>query len=138
MAQCGYDQVGRASGINGFDIVDSGTLPSNPAELLGSIKMSELLEKAHLAYDYVIIDGPPLLVSDAKTLAALVDGTIMVLNASSTSRGTAQRALRELRDINADLVGCVLLGVRVMKGGYFQEIYKSYQEYQQVHMAKSV
>jgi hypothetical protein len=53
-----------------------------------------------------------------------------VLNAASTSRGAAQRAVFELRSVGANLVGCVLFAVRAMKGGYFHEQFKSYRRYQ--------
>jgi capsular exopolysaccharide synthesis family protein len=138
MGQCNYDKIARSSGIVGFDIVDSGPLPSNPAEILGGERMHQLLHWAGKEYDYIILDGPPLLISDAKTLAAEVDGTILVLNATSTHRGAAQRALRELQAINANIVGTVLLGVRTMKGGYFQEMFRSYERYQQVQPAGAV
>jgi len=138
MGQCEYDDVVRTSGIEGFDIIDSGPLPSNPAEILGSANMTKLLEKSRELYDSVVIDGPPLLISDAKILAAQADGTIVVFNAAATRRGAAQRTLRELRDINANLIGGVLVGVRSMKGGYFQEVYRSYQAYQQIQVAQPV
>lgn len=138
MGQCEYDDVVRTSGIEGFDIIDSGPLPSNPAEILGSANMTKLLEKSRELYDSVVIDGPPLLLTDAKILAAQADGTIVVFNAGATRRGAAQRTLRELRDINANLIGGVLVGVRSMKGGYFQEVYRSYQAYQQIQVAQPV
>ena len=138
MGQCEYDDVVRSSGIEGFDIIDSGPLPSNPAEILSGANMNKLLEKSRQLYDYVVIDGPALLVSDAKILAAQADGTIVVFNATATRRGAAQRTLRELRSINANIIGGVLLGVRVMKGGYFHEIYRSYQKYQQVQAIQPI
>jgi capsular exopolysaccharide synthesis family protein len=138
MGQCEYDDIARTSGIEGFDIIDSGPLPSNPAEILGSANMIKLLQKSRELYDYVVIDGPPLLISDAKILASAADGTIVVFNAEATRRGAAQRTLRELRDINADLIGSILVGVRTMKGGYFQEVYRSYQAYQQIQVAQPV
>ncbi len=137
LGQCQMDQgVIRSSGVDGFDIIDAGPLPASPAEVLASAAMHDLLEKCRSNYDYIIIDGPPLLISDAKTLAAQVDGTILVFNAESTHRGAAQRSLRELREINANLVGTVLLGVKAMKGGYFQEAFRSYQEYQRANVAQ--
>jgi polysaccharide biosynthesis transport protein len=136
VGQCEYQNIIRSSGIEGFDIIDSGPLPSHPAELLGNSAMRDLLEKMKREYDYVIIDGPPMFVSDAKTLASEVDGVILVFNATATRRGVAQRVLRELRDIKAELVGTVLLGVRTLKGGYFHEAQKSYHDYQQVPVAQ--
>ncbi|MHC4721489.1 MAG: GumC family protein [Planctomycetota bacterium] len=141
MGQCEYDDIARTSGIEGFDIIDSGPLPSNPAEILGSANMTKLLQKSRELYDYIVIDGPPLLISDAKILASSADGTIVVFNAEATRRGAAQRTLRELRelrDINANLIGSILVGVRSMKGGYFQEVYRSYQAYQQIQVAQPV
>jgi len=138
MGQCGYDDVARPSGIEGLDVIDSGPLPSNPAEILDSANMSKLLEKSRELYDYVVIDGPPILISDAKILAAQADSTIIVFNTAMTRRGAAQRILRELRNINANIIGSVLLGVRSMKGGYFQEVYRSYQAYQQIQVAGPV
>jgi Mrp family chromosome partitioning ATPase len=100
--------------------------------------MTKLLQKSRELYDYVIIDGPPLLISDAKILASAVDGTIVVFNAEATRRGAAQRTLRELGDINANLIGSILVAVRTMKGGYFHEVYRSYQAYQQIQVAQPV
>jgi succinoglycan biosynthesis transport protein ExoP len=128
--QCGYEVI-RPSGIEGLDIVDTGPMPSNPAELLARPRMHELVKEQRKVYDYVIIDSPPLLlVSDAKILSKIADAAILVLNADATSRGAAQRAVFELRAIGVNLIGCVLLGVRAMKGGYFNEQFKSYRRYQ--------
>ncbi|MBN1817071.1 MAG: polysaccharide biosynthesis tyrosine autokinase [Sedimentisphaerales bacterium] len=139
MGQCQEEQsIIRSSGIEDFDIVDAGPLPANPGELLGSDRMMKLLDYARTAYDYVVLDGPPLLVSDAKTLAAIADGTVLVFNAATTKRGAAQRALRELRAINANVIGTVLMGVKTMKGGYFEEMFRTYQKYQQVPVRPAV
>ena len=131
MHQCTAAEAVRPSGIEGLDITDCGPLPANPAELLGSTRMEELLAKQRKDYDYIIIDGPPvLLVSDAKVLAGLVDATLLVFNAAATSRGAAQRTIRELKQVNARIVGCVLFAARAIKGGYFNEQFKSYRKYQ--------
>jgi len=131
MHQCTAAEAVRPSGIEGLDIIDCGPLPANPSELLGSTRMEELLAKQRKEYDYIIIDGPPvLLVSDTKVLARLVDATLLVFNAAATSRGAAQRTIRELKDVNARIVGCVLFAARSIKGGYFQEQFKSYRKYQ--------
>ena len=129
MGQCDSAKVIRTSDTSGLDVVDSGPLPPNPAELLGSDKMSKLLVELGAKYDYVILDGPPLIMSDAKSLASMVDGTLVVFNTEITRKGAAQRILRELKEVNADVIGCVLIGVRSVKGGYFKEMYETYRDY---------
>jgi capsular exopolysaccharide synthesis family protein len=129
--QCASGEAARSSGIEGLSIIDCGPPPANPAELLGSDRMETLLAEQSKNYDYIIIDGPPvLLVSDAKVLAGLVDATVLVINAAETSRGAAQRTIRELKEVNAKIAGCVLFAARSIKGGYFQEQFNSYRKYQ--------
>ena len=131
MNQCSSKEAVRSGGIEGLDIIDCGPLPANPAELLGSPRMEELLDRQRKNYDHIIIDGPPvLLVSDAKVLARLVDTTILVFNAAATSRGAAQRTIREFEEVNAKIIGCVLFAARSIKGGYFHEQFKSYRKYE--------
>jgi len=128
--QCSSGEAVRSSGIEGLGIIDCGPAPANPAELLGSARMESLLAEQRTNYDYIIIDGPPsLLVSDAKVLAGLVDATVLVFNAMATSRGAAQRTVRELEQVDAKIIGCVLFAARSIKGGYFQEQFKSYRRY---------
>jgi capsular exopolysaccharide synthesis family protein len=129
--QCGFQEAIRPGGIEGLDIIDCGPLPANPAELLGSPRMEELLGRQRNNYDHIIIDGPPvLLLSDAKALARLVDTTVLVFNAAATSRGAAKRTIREFKEVNAKIIGCVLFAARSMKGGYFNEQFKSYRKYE--------
>ncbi|UCG57666.1 MAG: polysaccharide biosynthesis tyrosine autokinase [Phycisphaerales bacterium] len=129
--QCGYAEAVRPSGIKNLAIIDSGVLPPNPAELLASADMETLIKEQGKNYDHIVIDSPPiLLVSDAKVLAKLVDGTVIVFNAAATRRGAAQRTIFELRQMDANVVGCVLFAARAIKGGYFRQQYKSYRRYQ--------
>ena len=135
---CSYQEIIKPSGIEGLDIVCSGPLPPNPAELLSNLQMQRLVKKQREEYDYIIIDGPPvLLVSAVKILARTVDTTILVFNAAATRRGAALRTIRELREVNVAIIGCVLFAVQAMKGGYFAEQFKSYQEYQKLQLAHS-
>ena len=132
MGQCDSSEVLRQSGISGLDILDSGPLPPNPTELFSSTAMKQLMIQYGNEYDRIIIDGPPMLVSDAKALAVVADATILVLNAALTRRGAAQRITRELRQSNTNILGAVIIGVRMLKGGYFKEMFESYQDYQKV------
>ncbi|MBN1804097.1 MAG: polysaccharide biosynthesis tyrosine autokinase [Sedimentisphaerales bacterium] len=131
MKQCGLQEAIRSGGMDGLDIIDSGPLPANPSELLGSQRMEDMLIRQRTNYDHIIIDGPPvLLVSDAKVLARLVDTTVLVFNALTTTRGAAQRTIREFMEVNAKITGCVLLAAKSIKGGYFSEQFRSYQKYE--------
>jgi succinoglycan biosynthesis transport protein ExoP len=133
---CSYEDAKRPNVIEGLDVIDSGPSPANPAELLGSYRMEQLLKDRRKNYDYIIVDGPPvLLVSDAKVLSKVVDGTVLVFNAAATRRGAAQRTIRELQVVDARIVGCVLFAVRALKGGYFHEQFRSYQKYQKLQLA---
>ena len=139
MGLCSYEDAKRSDVIEGLDIIDSGPLPSNPAELLGSYRMEQLIKDRRKNYDYIIVDSPPvLLVSDAKVLAKIVDGTVLVFNAAATRRGAAQRTIRELQAIDTRIVGCVLFAVKALKGGYFHEQFRSYLEYQKLQLAHSI
>jgi Mrp family chromosome partitioning ATPase len=114
-----------------LDIIESGPMPANPAEVLGGEAMETLIRQQRDNFDYVIIDGPPvLLASETKILAKRVDGTILVFNAASTRRGAAGRTISELRQVDAMIFGCVLLGARILKGGYFRELFRAYEDYQ--------
>lgn len=128
--QCQLPAAIRSSGMEGFDILDAGTPSRSPAELLGSPAMRQVLLQLEQMYDHVVIDGPPiLLVSEAKMLASMARSSILVFNASSTTRGAAGRVIRELGEMSANVVGCMLMQARSLKGGYFRELFKSYEDY---------
>ncbi|MFI6788158.1 polysaccharide biosynthesis tyrosine autokinase [Nonomuraea sp. NPDC050383] len=90
-------------------VLPCGQIPPNPSELLGSQGMRQLLAELTAHYDIVIIDAPPLLpVTDAATLSALCDGTILVARYGRTRQEHVVRAVELLTSINARLVGTVL------------------------------
>jgi succinoglycan biosynthesis transport protein ExoP len=139
MGLCSFDDARKSEVMQGLDIIESGPLPSNPAELLGSYQMEQLINDRRKSYDYIIIDSPPvLLVSDVKVLSRFVDGSILVFNAGMTRRGTALRTIRELKEVDTVVTGCVLFAVRSLKGGYFRKQFKLYRQYQGVQLAHSV
>jgi capsular exopolysaccharide synthesis family protein len=136
--QCVLRDVIIASGMERLEIIESGPMPADPAEVLGGEAMEQLIRQQRDSFDYVIIDGPPvLLASEAKTLAKRVDGTILVFNAAVTRRGTAGRTISELKQVDATILGCVLLGARILKGGYFREMFRAYEEYRPIEPAKA-
>ncbi len=129
----------RHTPLPNLDILVSGPIPPNPAELLSSTYMRELITQAVERYDQVIFDGPPvLLVSDALVLAGLADGVILICRARANSRGVAQRAREQLERVNAHLFGAVLNAAQVRRGGYFREQFRTFYEYQAEELPSGV
>jgi polysaccharide biosynthesis transport protein len=92
-------------------VLASGPLPPNPSELLSSRRAREVLGSLRAEADVVLIDSPPVLpVSDAMIIAGLVDITLLVCAADRTSTRDVIRAVEQLRQVEAPLVGAILNG----------------------------
>ncbi|QIK65380.1 polysaccharide biosynthesis tyrosine autokinase [Nocardioides sp. HDW12B] len=103
------DEVVQPWGTHGLHFLASGPIPPNPSELLGSDAMVKLLVEARGVYDLVVIDTPPLLpVTDGAITAAGADGAIVVVRYSKTRTNDVQRALENLRAVDARVLGTVL------------------------------
>lgn len=97
---------------------------------LASREMVEFLEQAEEAYEHVVIDSPPaLLMSDAKLLAPVVDGVIVICGVGKSTLGMMRRCLTELNGIGANVVGIVLNGIRPQRGGYLAKNLQQYYQY---------
>jgi capsular exopolysaccharide synthesis family protein len=124
------EELIHQSSVPNLDLLGSGPMPPTPWELLGSRYMQELIALVKSKYDRVLLDGPPaLLVSDALVLARLVDGVILVAQASENTKGALRRAREQLLRINARVQGAILNGVRAQPGGYYREQYREFYEY---------
>ncbi|HET6764159.1 MAG TPA: polysaccharide biosynthesis tyrosine autokinase, partial [Longimicrobiaceae bacterium] len=98
----------------------SGVFPPNPAELLGSDAVEELMRELRSAYDVIIIDAPPLnLVTDAALLSRVADATVLVVRVGVTERAALQHAIAQLRQLQTPLSGVVLNDVDVRAGHYY-------------------
>lgn len=103
----------------GLRLLTSGPLPPNPAELLGSHRMADLLAALQMHADTVVVDSPPATVlSDAAILSTQVDGVLLVLVSGQTRREMARRAVDALTHVNARIVGVVLNRMPVRSSGY--------------------
>jgi succinoglycan biosynthesis transport protein ExoP len=99
----------RRSGVDGLDLMPCGTRPTNPAELLTSPRFQQLLADLRDAYDFVIVDTPPVLaVSDPGNVAARVDGVILVFRLTKNSRPAAERAYESLHALGVNILGVVV------------------------------
>jgi capsular exopolysaccharide synthesis family protein len=110
------------TGIEGLSVLTSGPLPPNPAELMGSRRMEEVIAALADQADQVFFDTPPIVaVTDAAVLATKVDGVLLVIRAGKTRRENARTAVQRLEQINARLVGSVLTDAQLGAGfeGYY-------------------
>lgn len=102
----------------GFSVITSGLIPPNPAELLSSRRFPALMRELSDRFDMVLIDAPPTLpAADAAVLAAAADGVLFVVHAGRTTRHQVERALRNLEQVKARLLGVVLNLVPVKGAG---------------------
>ena len=119
----------RETPVPGLQVLTSGPLPPNPAEILGSARMLEVLAALGAAADIVILDSPPVLaMSDAVILASQVDGVLLVLDAMATRREPARRAMASLQQVQARVVGAVLNRVSRQRSGYYYYYYSHYND----------
>ncbi len=96
--------------VPGLDVVTSGPLPPNPADLLDSDRFTRLQQEfEEQGYDHVIYDSPPVLaVADPAIMAARVQAVVMVIQAGATSRDALAHGLNRLQQVKARVVGAVL------------------------------
>ncbi|WP_303964791.1 CpsD/CapB family tyrosine-protein kinase [Sporosarcina ureae] len=103
------NNVIQKTSIRNLDLITSGPIPPNPAELLGSKLMDQLIEQLSSQYDMLLFDAPPVLsVTDAQILSHKCQGTILVLNARKTEKESVLKAKSSLHSSQANIIGTVL------------------------------
>jgi capsular exopolysaccharide synthesis family protein len=113
------DEAIKPTAIERLDLLPCGPLPHNPAELLDSQQLVDLLKEVSSRYDQVLIDSPPVVpVTDARILAASCDATVLVLRADRSTRRMAEHGRDGLLSVGANLLGLVLNDVPRGKGAY--------------------
>lgn len=109
MQQLSLEKAVHKNVIDNLDVLTSGPIPPNPAEMLASERSKALWVKLVETYDYVLIDSPPVLaVADASILATRADGVILVVRSAQTRIDLAQKAKDQLLKANAHIIGAVL------------------------------
>ena len=107
-------------------LLPAGKRPPNPAELLGSKRMLDLVERLKQTVDFVIFDTPPALAAaDAFILASMADGVILVTNAG-VKQEAVMRAIESLVQVRAPLVGCIFNRLERAVAGSYYYYYDSY------------
>ncbi len=114
--------------LPGLDVICAGRTPPNPAELLASRRMQQLLEEAAGYYDYVIVDTPPvLLVPDAVALSRYTDGTLLVVRWHYATLQSVEEARDALKLAGVRVLGAIMNDVKEKRGkrGYDYRYYRS-------------
>jgi receptor protein-tyrosine kinase len=109
----------------GLKVLTAGPVPPNPAELLGSRRFADFLNRVREDFDYVLVDAPPVgAVSDPIILATQVDGVLLVVDAHKTRKGALRQGVRSLEAVDATVLGTVMNGVTPSRRG--QDSYQAY------------
>ncbi|GKX31774.1 capsular polysaccharide biosynthesis protein [Vallitalea longa] len=120
------DVIHKIDSIPNLNIITAGPIPPDPAELLQSTMMKELIDKFKNEYDVVLFDAPPVCsVTDAAILSNLVDGVILVVASGETNIESAKLAKKLLQKVHANILGVVLSKADISKtGGYYYHYYE--------------
>jgi len=125
------EEAAQACGVAGLELISAGPLPPNPSELIGSVRMSAVLEELDEGGCSVVIDSPPVLsVTDAVLLSTLVDGVVLVVKPGNTNLQALRQTVEQLRRVQANLIGVVLNEVPLKRSRYSYYIKGYYAYYQ--------
>lgn len=122
-----FEEIIHSTAVDRLFVVTSGSIPKNPSELLGSLKMKEFHHKAVAKYNYVLIDTAPIIpVTDATILASMTQTVLTIAQSGKTPREAFKRMLSICEGLNANIVGIILNKVPMadLTGyGYGYQIY---------------
>jgi succinoglycan biosynthesis transport protein ExoP len=122
----------RIEGVASLALLPCGSIPPNPAELLCSLRMEELIKRLRQDFDHIVLDSPPVLpITDATILSSIVDGVIMVVECEKTSRAALSRACGIIEHTGGKMIGTVLNKVDGDRDGYYG--YRYYHGYYSYH-----
>lgn len=118
--------ITHTSVLPNLDVLAAGTPPPNPAELLASTNMRDMLAELSAQYDHIVIDTPPSLsVTDAVVLSPRADAVVLVIRSGQTTKTALRRSRDILMQVNAKVVGVLLNAVDLSSPDYYY-----YYEYQ--------
>ena len=117
----------KETSIPNLHIMQNGTIPPNPAELISSKNMKRLVNLLKNMYDIVIIDGTSsILVADSIALSSMVDSTILVAENRKTKINDLKKVKKLIEDVNGNILGVILNRVDVQSGKYYGKKYGYY------------
>jgi capsular exopolysaccharide synthesis family protein len=124
------DEIIRKTKTNNLFYITSGTLPSNPAEVLESEAMKNFLIEIRDFFDLIILDSAPIIaVIDAEVLSTFADGTVLVISADKTETRLMKDAVNLIKQNNVSFLGTVLNNFEYKSGyGYYYKYYYNYSK----------
>ena len=111
----------------GLDVLTTGMIPANPAEIINSRTLKELIKEMAKSYDYIFLDAPPvMLVSDPITISTYANAVILAIEHGKTEKELAKKAVDSLKQVNANIIGAVFNNIPVSnQNNYYY--YRSYE-----------
>ncbi|HJX34297.1 MAG TPA: polysaccharide biosynthesis tyrosine autokinase [Desulfatiglandales bacterium] len=129
MGKISLDDVMMTPGMDNLNIITSGTIPPNPAELLESDRLTTFIEEAKKQYDILIFDSTPVLsAADAVILGQKMDGVLIVYRVGVVSKGLLKRTATQLQQVKCNIIGIILNGMKPDISPDFPD-YKYYKYY---------
>ena len=103
------DKCIQETELENLYVLTAGAIPPNPAEILSSEKMKNLIEDLKNIYDYIFIDTPPIgLVTDAGVLSSFTDGVVLVVKSESVEKKYLEETKKKLDAVDARILGAIL------------------------------
>lgn len=123
------NEVAQSWNNDNLAVITSGSLPPNPAEVLSSPRMVQVLNELKSMADMVVIDSPPSLLADASALAARADGVLLVIQSDRTQMNAAMAMIEQLKRVGAHVVGVALNRINTRNTYYYYGDLKNYTNY---------
>ena len=113
--------------IPNLHMLQNGTIPPNPSELISSDNMKKLLDLLKSMYDVVLLDGTPcMVVSDSIALSSMVDSTVLVAESKKTKLNDLKKTKKLIEDVNGKILGVISNTSEIQKGKYYGKRYGYY------------
>lgn len=115
----------KRTGVVGLEVLPCGHVPSNPAELLGTDALEQLITEMKKYYDVIIFDSPPILtIADSKILANRCDGTVLVVSSGKSDKKRIVKAKEALISSKATILGVIVNNHELENSQYYQDYHQ--------------
>lgn len=114
------DKLIKRDEASGLYVLPSGTIPPNPAELVGSPQMQKVLTLLEKRFRYIVIDTPPVaFFTDGVLISLITDGVLLVIHGGKSSRAVVRHARQQLHNVGAKILGVVMNKVDLRESNYY-------------------